>query len=160
MRIPLRSAEKVTLRVASAVAPDSMPGRWLKRAVRGRLLTVRGIGPETADAITLYAADLPTFVVDTYARRLLAQAVIGQEAAHLGMRDDCLHHRREREAEDQRPQDFPSHGECHPESVQNRVHHGAISMVVPMLIVMLMLVSMRFTTAAVKRFVLLSAEVG
>jgi endonuclease-3 related protein len=38
--------------------------------VRKRLLAVRGIGDETADAITLYAAYKPTFVVDAYARRL------------------------------------------------------------------------------------------
>lgn len=39
--------------------------------VRNRLLRIWGIGPETADAITLYAARLPTFVVDAYAYRLL-----------------------------------------------------------------------------------------
>ncbi len=38
--------------------------------VRARLLHIWGIGPETADAITLYAARLPTFVVDAYAYRL------------------------------------------------------------------------------------------
>jgi endonuclease-3 related protein len=38
--------------------------------VRGRLLEIWGIGPETADAITLYAARLPTFVIDAYAYRL------------------------------------------------------------------------------------------
>ncbi|MEI6136328.1 MAG: hypothetical protein WCQ48_02780 [Chloroflexota bacterium] len=39
-------------------------------AVRARLLHIWGIGPESADAITLYAARLPTFVVDAYAYRL------------------------------------------------------------------------------------------
>lgn len=39
--------------------------------VRARLLEIWGIGPETADAITLYAARLPTFVVDAYSYRLL-----------------------------------------------------------------------------------------
>ena len=38
--------------------------------VRGRLLAIWGVGPETADAMTLYAARLPTFVVDAYAYRL------------------------------------------------------------------------------------------
>ena len=38
--------------------------------VRTRLLGVWGIGPETADAMTLYAARLPTFVVDAYSYRL------------------------------------------------------------------------------------------
>jgi endonuclease-3 related protein len=41
--------------------------------LRGELLAVPGIGPETADSILLYAAGLPTFVVDAYTRRLLAR---------------------------------------------------------------------------------------
>ncbi|MHC4695183.1 MAG: endonuclease III domain-containing protein [Planctomycetota bacterium] len=40
-------------------------------AARRRLLAIRGIGPETADAILLYAAHRPTFVVDAYTRRIL-----------------------------------------------------------------------------------------
>ena len=39
--------------------------------VRSELLAIHGIGPETADAIILYAGDLPTFVVDTYTKRIL-----------------------------------------------------------------------------------------
>ena len=39
-------------------------------ATRERLLGIWGIGPETADAITLYAARRPTFVVDAYSYRL------------------------------------------------------------------------------------------
>ncbi|MCA9250754.1 MAG: endonuclease III domain-containing protein [Phycisphaerae bacterium] len=39
--------------------------------VRGELLTLKGIGPETADAILLYAGGHPTFVVDAYAKRVL-----------------------------------------------------------------------------------------
>lgn len=39
--------------------------------VRRRLLSIHGIGPETADAILLYAGNRPTFVVDAYTRRIL-----------------------------------------------------------------------------------------
>lgn len=39
--------------------------------LRGRLLSVCGIGPETADSILLYAANRPVFVVDAYTRRVL-----------------------------------------------------------------------------------------
>lgn len=42
-------------------------------AVRRRCLDVRGVGAETADAIVLYAAKRPTFVVDAYARRLFTR---------------------------------------------------------------------------------------
>ena len=38
---------------------------------RNALLAIVGIGPETADAILLYAGDRPTFVVDAYTQRIL-----------------------------------------------------------------------------------------
>ena len=38
--------------------------------VRERLLAIAGVGPETADAMLLYAAGRPAFVVDAYALRL------------------------------------------------------------------------------------------
>ncbi len=40
--------------------------------LRKVLLAVKGIGPETADCILLYAAKRPVFVVDAYTRRFLA----------------------------------------------------------------------------------------
>lgn len=39
--------------------------------LRNALLAVAGIGPETADAILLYAFSRPSFVADAYTRRLL-----------------------------------------------------------------------------------------
>jgi endonuclease III related protein len=38
--------------------------------LREKLLTVHGIGPETADSILLYAGNHPVFVVDAYTRRI------------------------------------------------------------------------------------------
>jgi endonuclease-3 related protein len=40
-------------------------------AARKGLLSVKGVGPETADDILLYALDRPVFVIDAYTRRLL-----------------------------------------------------------------------------------------
>jgi len=40
-------------------------------SIRGELLSLDGIGPETADSILLYAADRPVFPVDVYVRRIL-----------------------------------------------------------------------------------------
>jgi len=42
-------------------------------SLRRELLSVSGIGPETADAILLYAVGRPVFVADAYARRVLAR---------------------------------------------------------------------------------------
>jgi endonuclease-3 related protein len=39
--------------------------------LRERLLELRGVGPETADSILLYAGKHPVFVVDAYTRRIL-----------------------------------------------------------------------------------------
>lgn len=41
------------------------------KKLREGLLSVNGIGPETADSIILYAAKKPVFVVDAYTKRVL-----------------------------------------------------------------------------------------
>jgi endonuclease-3 related protein len=48
--------------------------------LRALLLSVQGIGPETADSILLYAGNRPVFVVDLYTRRLLAEWGFATEA--------------------------------------------------------------------------------
>ena len=56
--------------------------------LRDELLAVHGIGPETADAILLYSAGLRTFVVDTYAHRILARhGWIGYDAGYDEIKD-------------------------------------------------------------------------
>jgi endonuclease III related protein len=50
---------------------ERMSGAQLPE-LREELLTVRGIGPETADSILLYACAKPSFVVDAYTKRLLS----------------------------------------------------------------------------------------
>ena len=41
--------------------------------LRVELLSINGIGPETADSILLYAGEKPTFVVDAYTRRIFGR---------------------------------------------------------------------------------------
>ena len=41
--------------------------------LRGKLLSVHGIGPETADSILLYAGNHPVFVVDAYTHRIFSR---------------------------------------------------------------------------------------
>jgi len=41
--------------------------------IRERLLSVNGIGPETADSIILYALEKPVFVIDAYTKRVLSR---------------------------------------------------------------------------------------
>jgi len=57
-------------------------------ALREKLLTVHGIGPETADSILLYAGKHPVFVVDAYTRRLLERHnVIGPMQTYEEIRE-------------------------------------------------------------------------
>ena len=41
--------------------------------LRQQLLSVHGVGPETADSIMLYAAEKPVFVIDAYTRRIFSR---------------------------------------------------------------------------------------
>jgi endonuclease III related protein len=49
-------------------------------SLRPALLSVKGIGPETADSILLYALAQPTFVVDAYTFRILSRHGLIPEA--------------------------------------------------------------------------------
>jgi endonuclease-3 related protein len=52
-------------------------------SLREQLLSIHGIGPETADAILLYAGGLATFVVDAYTHRIMARhGWIGYDAGY------------------------------------------------------------------------------
>lgn len=56
--------------------------------LRPELLSLPGIGPETADSILLYAADRPVFVIDAYTRRVLARhGLAGEKASYDELQD-------------------------------------------------------------------------
>jgi len=46
---------------------------------RENLLRVKGVGPETADSILLYAAEKPVFVIDTYTHRVFSRHHLVEE---------------------------------------------------------------------------------
>ncbi len=48
--------------------------------LREELLSLNGIGPETADSILLYAGQHPVFIIDAYTRRLAARHQIASDA--------------------------------------------------------------------------------
>ena len=74
----LRNLAAWWLRQPAAPGPSDLPA-W-----RESLLTVNGVGPETADSILLYAFGLPTFVVDAYTKRAMAR--------HHGTPEDIPYH--------------------------------------------------------------------
>lgn len=57
------------------------------QTLRDELLSVKGIGPETADSILLYAGDMPTFVVDAYTHRIFSRhGLISEESTYDEMK--------------------------------------------------------------------------
>ncbi|MBU2540489.1 MAG: hypothetical protein KJ593_01170 [Candidatus Omnitrophica bacterium] len=59
-------------------------------SLRAELLTVPGIGPETADSILLYAGDKPVFVIDAYTRRFLSRHNIIEADATYSQAQDIF----------------------------------------------------------------------
>jgi len=56
--------------------------------LRDQLISVNGIGPETADDIVLYAGEKPTFVVDAYTYRIMVRhKLIGEEDDYLAIKE-------------------------------------------------------------------------
>ncbi len=66
-----QKARKLRLIAAFFSRPGALSGR--PPPGRDDLLSLWGIGPETADSILLYAFRVPVFVVDAYTRRLLSR---------------------------------------------------------------------------------------
>ena len=58
--------------------------------LREQLLSIRGVGPETADSIILYALNKLTFVVDTYTCRVLVRhGCIDGQSDYEAVKDYC-----------------------------------------------------------------------
>lgn len=73
--------------------------------LRQRLLEVKGIGPETADSILLYAGNYPIFVIDAYTKRILSR--------HKLITDGIDYHSLQRLFMESLPQDVDLFNEYH-----------------------------------------------
>ncbi len=64
---------------------DSLEG------ARENLLRVKGVGPETADSILLYAAEKPIFVVDTYTHRVFSRhEIVAEENDYYSLQQEFM----------------------------------------------------------------------
>lgn len=60
---------------------------WRTDALRHGLLSVNGVGYETADDMLLYAFDRPVFVIDAYTRRIFSRlGMVAGDEGYEGMR--------------------------------------------------------------------------
>ena len=73
--------------------------------LREQLLSINGVGPETADSILLYAGGLPTFVVDTYTARVLKR--------HAWIEPEADYHTIQEHFESGLPPDVPLYNDYH-----------------------------------------------
>ena len=73
--------------------------------MREQLLDVHGIGPETADAILLYALEKPALVVDTYTHRIYAR--------HGWIEDEADYHQLQSHLASELPVDVDVFNELH-----------------------------------------------
>lgn len=61
--------------------------------LREELLSIYGIGPETADSIILYAAEKPIFVVDAYTKRIFQRlGIFPADIDYTGMQNYFMTH--------------------------------------------------------------------
>jgi endonuclease-3 related protein len=72
----LRAVAQTIVRAGGLAKLLALPAGELRAA----LIATHGIGPETADAIALYAAARPAFVIDNYTKRLFRRLGLGPES--------------------------------------------------------------------------------
>lgn len=83
---------------------DFLRGESL-HSLREELLTIRGIGPESADSILLYALNMPSFVIDAYTYRMLCRhGFAGEYTTYEEMQDMFVA---------ALPEDVQVYNECH-----------------------------------------------
>lgn len=84
---------------------------------RKKLLHVKGIGPETADSILLYALKKPSFVIDAYSRRLFSRYGISENSWKYNDYRDRI-----QQAIIPTPENLPIYNEYHALLVQHCVY--------------------------------------
>src|SRR5580692_5770418 len=102
--------------------------------LREELLSLNGIGPETADSILLYAGNHPVFVVDAYTRRILDRhGIVPEKTDYEEIRqlfqtslEPIAANQERRPAELREPLDAGIRGAAHPPSAMSTAHRAAL----------------------------------
>ena len=102
--------------------------------LREELLSLNGVGPETADSILLYAGNHPVFVVDAYTRRILDRHRIMPETTGYAEIQQLFQEslqpiadKQERGAANvRRPLESGIRGAAHPPSTMSTAHRTAL----------------------------------
>jgi len=100
--------------------------------LRKELLSLNGVGPETADSILLYAGNHPVFVVDAYTRRVLDRhAILPQKADYEDIRQLVEHALKpigdeQEHGPDEAPLESGFPGTLHPPSAMSTAQRTAL----------------------------------
>ena len=103
--------------------------------LREKLLSLNGVGPETADSILLYAGNHPVFVVDAYTRRIFDRHKIlpsGADYEDIRALFECALSPIAQEEEEQTPADAAPHlesgirGASHPPSAMSTAYRTTL----------------------------------
>jgi endonuclease-3 related protein len=105
--------------------------------LREELLSLNGVGPETADAILLYAGNHPVFVVDAYTRRILERhKILPEKTEYEDIRDlferalsPIAHEEQEQPADLAAPPESGFRGASHPPSAMSTAERTALAQV-------------------------------
>lgn len=85
------------------------------KELRKTLLEIKGVGPETADSIVLYAFNKPSFVVDLYTKRIFSR---------MGLcKKDCSYDELQKMFHDALPSDAALFNEYHALIVEHAKQH-------------------------------------
>lgn len=104
--------------------------------LREELLSLNGIGPETADSILLYAGNHPVFVVDAYTRRILERHEMLPANTNYEEIRQLFEHALSPVAEEQRNHPAPLaaavtaiRGAVHPPSAMSKAQRTAVAQI-------------------------------
>jgi len=104
-RIKTQRLKNVTRWWLDNVVSDKLSSSKKLSVWRESILSVNGVGPETADSILLYSFNLPTFVIDAYTRRIVAR--------HCGTSEDIDYHELQALFMNNLPADYTLFNEYH-----------------------------------------------
>jgi endonuclease-3 related protein len=81
------NAKESTLRRLTMFVYNNNIKRMPTEKLRKKLIEIKGVGPETADSILLYAYRRPVFVIDAYTKRLIKRLRLTDKKTYSELQD-------------------------------------------------------------------------
>lgn len=88
-----QKAKKLKIFAKHVLKFSSLKNFFEQKNLRDELLSLWGIGPETADSIILYSAEKPIFVIDAYTKRIMSRLGVCRADVDYNELQDYFHKR-------------------------------------------------------------------